>query len=286
MNPPGENRCAFIVVLVALASMWHVLSAELREHGPVSAALGAVMACMFRGDLQQPVGSLPGEHTVVRRFIALYFAMKPWHVQGEQQAMCEVWEWVVGALREEHYEWRNVAFYRGFTPMQPSGVSVDALLKPAARGGKAGDYVWLESHHGWVQWAFPTCEQGQNPHSCPLSPAELQAFRTDAELRRRGVRACKVFLEFLGLQFTEAGRGARQDDEEGRSVGGIRVARVMGGGWQPRAANWEGNPHNNLRVTRMLQFLVLTGALEWAKAFVHFIQQEVRTGEFLWCRNA
>eukprot|EP00664_Eupelagonemidae_sp_cell27_P002787 gene2787-9077_t len=47
-------------------------------------------------------------------------------------------------------------------------------------------------------------EQGQNLHSSPLTEWEADVFRADPELRRRGLRACSVFLDFLGLQFTEA----------------------------------------------------------------------------------
>ena len=78
----------------------------------------------------------------------------------------------------------------------------EELCRPHIRGGKAGDYEWLETHHGWVQWAFPTTSQGQNCHSCPLATWEIDVFRADPEIRRRGLRACSVFLDFLGLQFT------------------------------------------------------------------------------------
>eukprot|EP00660_Eupelagonema_oceanica_P019700 gene19700-biopygen33027 len=286
-NPPGANRCPFVVVLVGIAATWHLLGEQLLQHGPVSSALAAVMACMFRGEAATvPVGSLPGETAVLLRFIDLYFQMNTSQVRGEQQAMCEIWGWLVDALRIEHYPWRNVAFYRGFAHMQPSATSLDSFLKPVAKGGKATDYAWLEAEHGWVQWVFPTTEQGMNPHSSPLSPCEVDVFRTDTELHRRGLRACGVFLAFLGLQFTDAtARGATMGGH-GRGSGRVRVSRVLGRGWVPRAQNWRTHPHNNLRVTRMLQFLMLMGHTQHAEAFVVFVQGEVGSGEMGWCRRA
>ncbi len=161
--------------------------------------------------------------------------MSSQHRRGDQLPMCEVW--LTQALRTEHYAWRNVAFYRGYAAAEPAGVFFEELCRPHVQGGKAGDYTWLEEHHGWVQWAFPTMSQGQNNHSCPLTPWEADAFRSDPDLRRRGLRAVTIFLDFIGLQFT--GTGCIPAQQPRPKVGGVRVSRNVGGGWGIRATNWE-----------------------------------------------
>eukprot|EP00660_Eupelagonema_oceanica_P005080 gene5080-2110_t len=130
-------------------------------------------------------------------------------------------------MREEDYEWRNIAFYRGFTTAPPSGFTVDQLLKPAARGGRAGDYVWLEGEHNWVQWAFPTTAQGVNPFACTLTARERDVLQNDPDLRQRTRRMAAVFLDFLGMQFVDTPGTA--------GAARVRVARVVGGGWCERA---------------------------------------------------
>eukprot|EP00666_Eupelagonemidae_sp_cell4sb_P002414 gene2414-7727_t len=190
--------------------------------------------------------------------------------------MCEVWSWLVCALREEDYAWRNVAFYRGFALARPAGFSLDQLLRPRANGGRAGDYDWLEREHGWVQWAFPTLLHGTNPHASPLTHAEVAVLRHDADLRRKAIGACGVLLDFLGLQLT------RPHGAEG--PGGVRVSKVMGGGWDARARNWACNLHNNKRVTRMLTFMCLIGCDAHARAFMRFAREEIANGDLQWCR--
>eukprot|EP00666_Eupelagonemidae_sp_cell4sb_P004409 gene4409-14576_t len=134
-DPPGPNRCAFNVVLVAIAGTWHVLGLQLRRHGPVSRSLAAVMECMFAPALgHTAVGNMPGEAGVLRRFTSLFFSMRPRLPDGEQLAVSEVWGWLFDALREEHYQWRNVAFYRGL-----SHQAGDAVAGPAASSTSVSD---------------------------------------------------------------------------------------------------------------------------------------------------
>eukprot|EP00664_Eupelagonemidae_sp_cell27_P006769 gene6769-5781_t len=283
VNPHGYNWCPFHVTLITVAATWHVLEPGLRKHGPVTKALVAVMQLMFDGTApaDAAVGTQPGELGTLTHFTQMFFRMRPAHAPGSQMPMCEVWDWLAEALRSEHNAWRNVAFYRGFTAAEPAGFFFEDLCRPLARGGKAGDYAWLEAHHGWVQWAFPTLSQGQNYHSSPLTPWEADVFRQDPEIRRRGLRACSVLLDFLGLQFT----GAEAAQPQSRT-GGIRVSRNVGGGWDVREKNWEQHAHNNLRVTRMLEFLLLAGCAAHARAFVAFVTGEIAAGELQWCQGA
>eukprot|EP00664_Eupelagonemidae_sp_cell27_P010514 gene10514-4765_t len=286
VNPHRRNWCPFNATLITIAAAWHELEPGLRLHGPVTRALVAVMRLMFlpTAPLDAAVGTLPGELAALTHFVQMFHGMRPEHAQGSQLPMYEVWAWLTAALRTEHYAWRNVAFYRGFVAAEPAGFFFEDLCRPLARGGKAGDYDWLESHHGWVQWAFPTMSQGRNYHSAPLTAWEADVFRADSEIRRRGLRVCAVFLDFLGLQFT--GTTATPGVQSPPRTGGIRVSRNVGGGWEVRARNWEQNAHNNLRVTRMLEFLRLVGCTAHASAFVVFVTVEVAAGEMRWCRDA
>eukprot|EP00664_Eupelagonemidae_sp_cell27_P002788 gene2788-9078_t len=149
-NPPGRNWCPFNVTLIALAATWHVLGPGLRRHGPATRTLLGIMGMMF--DTTAPagtaVGTQAGELHKLASFTDMFFLMRPQHARGDQLPMCEVWGWLVGALRTENYAWRNVAFYRSFAAAEPAGFTFEDLCRPQARGGKAGDYDWLEAHHG------------------------------------------------------------------------------------------------------------------------------------------
>ncbi len=184
INPTGRNWCPFNVTLITIAATWHVLGPGLRKHGPVTRALDAVMSLMF--DTTAPagaaVGTLPRELGALEHFTGIFFDMSTAHVRGGQLPMCEVWIWLVQSLRTEHYAWRNVAFYRGYAAAEPAGFSFEDLCRPFSLGdsgnagriaGKAGDYEWLGSHHGWVQWAFPTALEGQTGTLARFSHGKL-----------------------------------------------------------------------------------------------------------------
>eukprot|EP00666_Eupelagonemidae_sp_cell4sb_P017934 gene17934-biopygen24676 len=170
-------------------------------------------------------------------FIDLFFAMRRDRRAGEQLPICEVWAWLTSALQAEHYEWQD--------------------------------------EHGWVQWLLPTMGQGTSPNSCPLTPAEAHVFASDHDLRRRGVRAVDVFMDFLCLHFVSAGTRVRA------------AWAVASGPTAPRANQWRDRPHkyHHARVTRMLNFVCVLGLRERARAFLDATADELSAGRIQWCQD-
>jgi hypothetical protein len=112
--------------------------------------------------------------------------------------------------------------------------------------GRTIDDVWaydvkrLEMVHDFIQWLFPLPEPSRfNPDAPLLTPADIAAFRTDADLRKRALRSFDLMLRFYGL--------VRGDKTIARGSGFENVHWLT-------PLN-----HNHLRLTRILLFLRHTG---------------------------
>src|SRR5205814_6608900 len=125
-------------------------------------------------------------------------------------------------------------FYRG-EGTDAEGRRLDTVL--------AWDDDSLEAVHDFIQWLFPLPEPSRfNPDAPLLSPADVAAFRQDAQLRTNLRRSFERILPFLGLAETA----------DGEVVEGPNFAR--------RAADvWDYPNHNWLRITRILRSLRLLG---------------------------
>lgn len=113
------------------------------------------------------------------------------------------------------------------------------------------DHRRLEMVHDYIQWLFPLPEASRFNPDAPLLTAEhIAAFRGEAGLRDRALRALDLLLNFLGL----------------RREGGV-ISR--GENFALRSPNWlEPINHNHLRLTRIILFLRHTGFAAEADALL------------------
>lgn len=150
----------------------------------------------------------------------------------------------------------NVRFYRNERPF-PGGVTIEEFFTTWSK-----DYSRLERTHNYVQWVFPCSTASSfNSHAVPLSTEEMAVFKEDTVIRARLVRSFKIILEFLGFELHE----------------GTTIVR---GGWSNGLRNVTTNPHNLLRITRILQCLRETGMVEWQRRFMTALLAASAAGNF------
>lgn len=119
----------------------------------------------------------------------------------------------------------------------------------------AADDAWLEATHDFIQWLFPATQASQfNPFAPVLSKAEFAALSRDARAVAGVRQGWLRMLAFYGLE--DAGGVVRQSSA-----------------WAQRAPNWAAQPgHNDLRITRALNCLVLLGLADSAREWLDFLQ--------------
>jgi len=62
----------------------------------------------------------------------------------------------------------NLQFYLGKIAFKPNGIYFNELLN-----NKQHDENYLETNHSYIQWIFPTLNNGQNKNAYPLNDYEL-----------------------------------------------------------------------------------------------------------------
>lgn len=136
-------------------------------------------------------------------------------------------------------------FYRG-TPTHDTDLTLDQIL--------AKDDAWLEKEHDYIQWLFPTEEVGTN-RNASLSNKETQAaFKAEPELQAQMKRAFERMLKFYGLETS--------------FMGSISA----GTNYRERIANLLAHPHNNLRITRILDSLRFHGLDDEVQHFIGMLE--------------
>lgn len=141
---------------------------------------------------------------------------------------------------------RLLGFYRGSAD-GPRGVRIHEVWD--------WDHETLEERHDFIQWLFPTNEpSGFNSAAPTLDPESLAAFHADPDLKQHLLRSLRVMLDFYGLRLDKT------------DFSGIPVVTKTEG-FPTRKANWLANPHNHLRISRILSSLNALGLPEYARAF-------------------
>jgi hypothetical protein len=74
----------------------------------------------------------------------------------------------------------NLQFYLGQIPSRPDNVYIDDIHRHWYH-----DYGRLEAGHSYIQWLFPTPEDGMNPKAFPLQPGEAEMMRASDEAMSR-----------------------------------------------------------------------------------------------------
>lgn len=157
------------------------------------------------------------------------------------------------ASHDRREELLNLKFYQNKFKSRPDGVYIDDFHK-----SWRGDYDRLERVHSYIQWLFPTQEQGVNQTAPVLTPKEIKLFRDDTEAKSRLLESYKLMLDFYGICLL--------DDRTGTVTRGYN--------WKERFDNMNRNTHNNLRITRILKCLGLLGFERFQAPLVHFFLKE------------
>lgn len=148
-------------------------------------------------------------------------------------------------------------FYRNEIPSRPAGAKIERILNDWI-----GDWVLLETHHGWVQWLFPLAEpSGANPDAPVLSEPERRIMSDDQMVRNRFMRAYALILDFWGIRVRDWAKGTvcRLDEEHAAE----------------RLHNLDRSSHNHLRVSRVLKCLPLLGFAHFQEPLLEFLIREI-----------
>jgi hypothetical protein len=135
-----------------------------------------------------------------------------------------------------------VGFYRG--DPDDAGRTLELIL--------SWDDETLEDCHDYIQWLFPLTERSAaNPAAPTLTPEEIDAFRSEPELRSGLLRSFRRMLAFYGLEV----------EQEETPEPTVRVSASF-----REQGIWLSRPHNFLRLTRILRSLCLLGLPAHARA--------------------
>eukprot|EP00760_Papus_ankaliazontas_P032419 PhM_4_TR5795/c0_g1_i2/m.26946 len=151
----------------------------------------------------------------------------------------------------------NVMFYRNEIPSKPSGSYVDDIL------GGAWNNTLLEKEHGYIQWLFPSPQASlYNPHCQPLTQPEVDLFLSDECIRQRLERAIHLMFRFYGydvVAVSDAGKCSLR-----------RAARH-----RERMQNATLNPHNALRITRIIECIGRLGFAEYQVVLLTMLAEDI-----------
>lgn len=110
-----------------------------------------------------------------------------------------------------------------------------------------------EDIHSFIQWMFPLpCVSKFHLYAPILTRYDVEIGREDKTIIKNLIKSTKFFLRFLGFKLTRKGLFNRK----------WRIERIKDGywnGWKDFDKRWNKTNHNYLRITRMLQCLVLFG---------------------------
>uniref|UniRef100_A0A8C5PRS8 RNase H type-1 domain-containing protein n=1 Tax=Leptobrachium leishanense TaxID=445787 RepID=A0A8C5PRS8_9ANUR len=152
----------------------------------------------------------------------------------------------------------NYEFYMNWRKFEPKGEVIEIIFHKWHN-----DYELLEDNHDYIQWLFPTRSQGRNFYSTPLNPQETRLMIDTSEVQQRLRRAYKMMLKFFGVKLM---------GEDGEDTEVTEVERAEN--FASRIDNLTANPHNNLRITRILLSLGELGAGEYQAPLVRFFLKE------------
>lgn len=134
------------------------------------------------------------------------------------------------------------------------------LCKSPDSRGRMMENIWqwdskqLENVHDYIQWLFPLKEKSNfNMYAPILRDLDIKTFRASAELKNNLLKSFQVMLHFYGLKCI--------DNSE-------IIQITTDNNFDLQKDNWlnRGN-HNHLRITRILNSLVILGLETYARAF-------------------
>lgn len=123
-----------------------------------------------------------------------------------------------------------------------------------------GNYSVLEARHDYIQWLFPMQEKSRyNSISSPLQMSEAQLMCKSEEILIKIITSYRLMLDFYGIQLVDYRTGDL-----------VRAPNYV-----ERYANIEANPHNCLRITRILTSLGQLGLGAYKQKLLQFLMNEI-----------
>lgn len=126
--------------------------------------------------------------------------------------------------------------------------------------GPEVDKCMMEEDHGYIQWLFPLETVGVNPKAPVTKPHDHKILSADNDFKARMLQHFLLFTEFMGINYDA-------------STGSFKKTNAK------QWSNWILNPHNNLRITRILISLKNFGLPQVARDFLRFLENEYQITE-------
>ncbi|GAA5935481.1 uncharacterized protein JCM15063_001050 [Sporobolomyces koalae] len=135
----------------------------------------------------------------------------------------------------------NLNFYQNRIAAQPSAKRVIELQDHLRE-----NWQELEYNHSFIQWLFPIREQGVNYGAQPLEVHEIDKLKSDPIAMDRLLESYKIMLAFYGFKLVDPTTGELEIQTSSPNTQRH---------YSKRFENLERNPHNFLRITRILKCL-------------------------------
>lgn len=117
--------------------------------------------------------------------------------------------------------------------------------------------VQLESGHSYIQWLFPNRTQSKyNKESVTLQQEEINVFKTNKEIKNKIIASITLMLKFYGFHIKNDIILPHDKSDE-------------------RFNNLIKNPHNNLRISRILYFLGDLDMIYYQYRFLYALYYEI-----------
>ncbi|GAA6040591.1 hypothetical protein JCM8097_008054 [Rhodosporidiobolus ruineniae] len=153
---------------------------------------------------------------------------------------------------------QNALFYQDKAPARPRRSNCEEL-----QGELRGNWDELEHRHDFIQWFFPIREQGVNWDAQPLELHEIGEIKADPKAMERLMESYRIILAFYGLRLVSPVTGELAVED---SVPAPNAASYL-----RRFRNLEQNPHNFLRMTRILKCLGEFGLTQHPPSLLLFL---------------
>eukprot|EP01080_Neovahlkampfia_damariscottae_P009004 gene9004-1103_t len=149
---------------------------------------------------------------------------------------------------------KNVQFYSDEIPCQPDNIFLKEI-----HSKWYFDFQRLEYSHGYIQWLFPLFEgHGVNPQAYALTSEECEIFKNSKELQEKLFISFEMMMNFYGIKLNKDNLEMSRNED-----------------WILHYENLEHNPHNFLRITRILKSIGFLGLSEFKKPFLKFVSDEI-----------
>lgn len=140
---------------------------------------------------------------------------------------------------------KNYKFYLGL--YQPTDFSVTEILNEWW-----GDYQLLEERHDYIQWLFPNIEVSKHGASSPLTSEEIKLMSNSWLVSQRMLFFFDMMLDFYGMRVWKMVIPVPTTDMS-TFIRKEKYKFQYNNNFEERLDNMVINPHNKLRVTRILK---------------------------------